>query len=77
MRFKTKVRRKCEGQIFSVTQPVSYSFACHVSCKSEDSRGQTMFFHFRSTVVQLSAVDPCDYEHNDYRGDEILAQGDN
>ena len=22
-----------KGQIFSVAQPLSYSFACHVSCK--------------------------------------------
>ena len=47
--------------IVSVTQPVSYSFACHVSCKvkyfgkvanvERGFRGETMFFHFRSTVV--------------------------
>ena len=33
MRLKSKVRRKGKGQIFSVAQPLSYSFACHVSCK--------------------------------------------
>ena len=36
-RLKPKVRRQCgydrEGQIFSVTQPVMYLFASHVSCK--------------------------------------------
>ena len=34
MRLKSKVGRKCKGQfIFSVTQQVSYPFACHVGCK--------------------------------------------
>ena len=47
--------------IVSVTQPVSCSFACHVSCKvkyfgkvanvERGFEGETMFFHFRSTVV--------------------------
>ena len=47
--------------IVSVTQPVSYPFACHVSCKlryfgkvanvERGFEGETMFFHFRSTVV--------------------------
>ena len=47
--------------IVSVTQPVSYSFACHVTRKVKyywkianikmRFRGETMFFHFRSSVV--------------------------
>ena len=47
--------------IVSVTQLVSYPFACHVSCKlryfgkvaniKRGFKGETTFFHFRSTVV--------------------------
>ena len=62
MRLKSKVGRECEGQFninFSTMKVVSYSFACHVTCKvkyfgkvANVFEGKTMFFHmFCSTVV--------------------------
>ena len=61
MRLKTKVGCKCKGQfnIFFTMPLVSYSLACHVTCKvkyfekvANVFEGKTMFFHvFCSTVV--------------------------
>ena len=65
-----------DSLIFSTIQLVSYSFACHVTCKvkyfgkvANFFEGKTMFFHvFCSTVVPWTkpVVSAVDHEHNQW-----------